>query len=146
MPDAILACSADRSGAVTTCSANVPWTPDERSVWDEIQCRRGRKRAASIRELRVLIHMIDGREISEREVKAAVNGLIVRHRLRIGSSRQKPPGYYLIDSADEMEATCRPLERQAVQMFRRVRALRGAGDCRLLELAGQITMEAGEGQ
>ena len=146
MPDDVLACSADRSGAVTTRLANVPWTPDERSVWDEIQCRRGLKRAASIRELRVLIHMIDGREISEREVKAAVSGLIVRHRLRIGSSRQKPSGYYLIDSADEMEATCRPLERQAVQMFRRVRALRGAGDCRLLELAGQMTMEAGEEQ
>lgn len=144
MPDDLLDCSVDRSGDGATRLANVPWTADERSVWDELQCRRGLKRAISIAELQHFISIIDGQRISAREVKAAVQGLILAHRLRIGSSRQRPAGYYLIDSAEEMESTCRPLERQAVQMFRRVRALRGAGDHRLLELAGQMTMEARE--
>jgi len=119
-------------------------TANEQAIWDELMWRRGLRHAVEIAVLQGIIYIVHGRHLSEREVKAAVSGLIMRHGLRIGSSRQRPSGYYLIDSADELEATCRSLERQAVQMFRRVRALRGAGNARLLELAGQMIMEAGE--
>lgn len=119
-----------------TPDSNVPITDDERSVWRVLYCRRGLRQALSIREIGA------STALSDRAVKGAVAGLITRHNVAVGSSRRTPCGYYLLDTAEELEATCRPLERQAIAMFRRIRALRGPRDARLRELLGQMELEA----
>ena len=77
--------------------------------------------------------------INERGVKAAVEGLIVRHGCKIGSSRGKPAGYFLIETSEELERTCRTLRNQAMSELVRIAALRGRRYA--LDLVGQMGLE-----
>lgn len=115
---------------------NVPFTAHEELVWEQLWMRRGAEYAVPIRVLS------ERTGLSAREVKGAVADLILRHNLRIGSSRRPPEGYYLITTAEELLATVRPLRSQAIQMFRRISALEGRPARRILrELLGQMKME-----
>lgn len=117
---------------------DVPLTRQERLVWAELCCRSGRQNAVQIARLRVVTGL------SERDIKGAVEGLIMRHGIAVGSSRgsdHAPAGYYLIDTADELEDTCRPLENQALSMLSRVCVLRGRDRRRLREALGQICFD-----
>lgn len=133
----LLICSVDMR-------TNVPWTPARSAVYHELAGRRGRREAISIAAIIERVRLIDRLVLRERDVKAAVSELRLCHGLQIGSSRRPPAGYYLIADAADLDETCRPYERQAVQMWRTLRALRGPGNARLLELAGQLTLEARE--
>lgn len=116
-------------------SAETPLTSEEKAVRDLLLLRLGARRAIPIAAIRARTGM------SERAVKAAVEGLIVRHGYKVGSSRRPPYGYYLIETAEELEATCRTQIRQLASEARRVRALMGKSDRWLRELLGQMNLE-----
>lgn len=111
----------------------IPEEMVRRHVWF-----RERHQAISIAELR------QRTGLGEREIKAAVEGLRLRHGLAIGSSRGKTHGYYGVLTADDIRDTVRGYERQAIQMLRVAHKL--SGKHRLLELLGQMEMEMAEVQ
>lgn len=78
-----------------------------------------------------------------RGIKAAVRALR-RAGFPVGSTRggsgNRPPGYFLIRTRDEMERTLGPLRRQALDMLVTGGRLAGAQDAKLKELAGQIRL------
>jgi hypothetical protein len=115
--------------------ADVPYTKEERLVAAELFLRRGRQNAVSIARLKRATGM------SERAIKGAVESLIERQRLLIGSSRMPPFGYYMISTGEEIEDTCRALRNQALKMLRRVHALQGRDKVRLRKLLGQMELE-----
>lgn len=109
----------------------VPYTADELEVVAHLLPGNGA--AIPIRELQSLTRL------TAREIKGAVEGLRLRHRLRIGSSRGKAPGYYIIETLPEEDATFRTLIRQAIQMLRVANSLRDRH--RILEALGQLELE-----
>lgn len=52
-----------------------------------------------------------------------VNDLIVKYHIPIGSSRNDPTGYYLIETLEELQNAVRPLSRQANAELKRVDTL-----------------------
>lgn len=114
---------------------NVPFTTDESAVYGELRLYHGRASALPIASIARRTGM------KEREIKAAVEGLILRHNILVGSSRGKPCGYYLIETAEDLLKTIRPLKNQAIAELRRVYALLGKDQRRLRELLGQMELE-----
>ncbi len=112
--------------------SRVPLTREEQLVWDQVGCRRGRPHAISIAELRRRTGL------DERQVKGAVEGLIVRHDICIASARTAPCGYFLPATAAELLDACRPLRRQALAMLHREAKLRRLS---LEDLLGQLRVE-----
>lgn len=78
-------------------------------------------------------------QLSEREVKAAIRDLVILHSVPIGASRGKDHGYFLVDSAEDVEIAISPLESEIRELARRVRIL--GGKERLAELCGQLPLE-----
>lgn len=113
-------------------------TSDESAVWSELVTRLGRDQAMQIAAIRSRTGM------GERNIKAAVEGLIVRHGYKIGSSRGKPAGYFLIETSEELERTCRTLRNQAMSELVRIAALRGRRYA--LALLGQMELELSDGR
>ena len=113
-------------------------TSDESAVWSELATRMGGYMAIT----NAAIRRRTG--IGERNIKAAVEGLIVRHGFKIGSSRGKPAGYYLIETSEELERTCRTLRNQAMSELVRIAALRGRRYA--LALLGQMELELSDGR
>ena len=115
---------------------NVPFTPDERAVWNLIQNRVGKEHAISIGAIEILTHF------GTRRVKATKEDLIRRHGLKIGSSRGKPHGYYVIENAAELLETARTMRNQGINMLICAASLEGRdGKAYLRELLGQMVME-----
>ncbi len=115
-----------------------PYTDDESAVAMQLMWRHGRELAIPLRELQ----RITG--LGERAIKEAVQGLRLRHCEPVGSRRQPPGGYYIIDSAAELEETCRALIHQAIEELRVVHMLRGKNGSKLRELLGQLELEIGD--
>ncbi len=61
--------------------------------------------------------------IDTRAVSLIINDLIIKHQIPIGSSRTEPTGYYLIETAQELQNAVRPLSRQASAELKRVDTL-----------------------
>lgn len=101
----------------------------------------GAMRAISSRDLGDLLYRAYECDASPRELKASVRRLR-RAGYKIGSTRGSkvtPPGYYMIETADELAATVRPLFRQAIDQLRTIEALTGK-DYFARELAGQMKL------
>jgi hypothetical protein len=114
-------------------NSNVPPTVTERLIAEIIWRRQGRKNAISID----VLHRATGK--SERDIKAAVHELVVTHRMRVGSSRATPVGYFVIVDAEDLAAAVEPYRAQIVQMWRRLRVLSSRHE--LAELHGQLSLE-----
>jgi len=110
-------------------------TADEQAVWDALIFCRGARYALPL----AAISRRTG--LGERRVKAAVQGLRLRHRLPVGASRGTRNGYYKIDSAEEMAATIRVLRRQALSELQLICALAGHEWTRYREMLGQMGFE-----
>lgn len=108
----------------------------ERRVTDLLARRRGRSKAVPVPVLARAVGL------EERELRRVVKHLIERHRLPIGASSGRPPGYYLIASADELDQTRRSLLRRATSILRRARAYDRAGW--VDDLIGQLRLFLGE--
>jgi hypothetical protein len=107
-------------------------TADEQAVWDALAFCRGARYALPL----AAISRRTG--LGDRRVKAAVQGLRLRHRLPVGASRGKRNGYYKIDTPAEMAATIRVLRRQALSELQLICALAGHDWVRYRDLMGQL--------
>jgi hypothetical protein len=94
----------------------VPYVGYEKEVGELLM--PGRAKAISAREL------MQHTGADEREVKKAIAGLRLRHRLRVGANRGKPCGYYIISTPQEEEDTFWQLVKQATKELRAARAIR----------------------
>ncbi len=76
---------------------------------------------------------------NDREIKALVKQLTEDFGIPVGISRAETPGYFLIESAEELQKTLAIYASQAKSMFRRCRALGGTEYAE--ELLGQLRMD-----
>ena len=113
-----------------------PWismSEGEKTISRLIALQRGRANAISIA---ILCQMT---EYTEREIKGIVEQLIVTHGLKIGSSRVKPFGYFMIIDQADLDAAICAYRHQILSMWRRLGALAPAHYLR--EMHGQLTIE-----
>jgi hypothetical protein len=75
---------------------------------------------------------------SERDVKDAVRSLVVDFKVRIGSSRSQPWGYYLITSVEEAREAAHPFIEEIKKLAQRVRVLLDPHD--LAEFEHQLSL------
>jgi hypothetical protein len=94
---------------------------------------RGRANPISIARL----HEITG--LSDRQIKGIVEQLVVTHKIRIGGRREEPAGYFVIESAEDLESAVKPYKAQVIAMWRRLRVLEAPQA--LKELLGQLKLE-----
>src|SRR3989304_3989805 len=86
------------------------WTfdPTEAAVWRALSRRRGRvyaiSRLALAREV----------ELAPRQLQKVVHRLRVQHGMPIGSGADQPNGYWILDSAEELEAFRQEQRRKAL--------------------------------
>jgi len=122
---------------MATASNPVPavLSADERAVLDALAGARGADAAVSIAEIQ------SRTELSYRGVTNAIENMRVKHKLPIGSARGANHGYFLIESAADLETTTRPLKNQALSMLRVVHSLEGPRRRRLGEMVGQLAIE-----
>jgi hypothetical protein len=114
-------------------ASQLPPTKEEVLVASLIWQRRGRGNPISIARLRQLTGF------SERQIKGLVEQLVVAHRMRIGARREDPAGYFMIETAEDLEAAVKPYRNQILAMWRRLRVLEKPQ--RLRELLGQLRLE-----
>jgi hypothetical protein len=115
----------------------VPPTAAEWAVFYSLFMHRGRENPLPLALIAIR------NNLSQRGVKKAVEGLCVRHRVRIGSARGGrglPVGYYLIESLEDRDAAARPYLRQINKMARRARAIFG-DDFEFKRWLGQLQLE-----
>jgi len=110
-----------------------PLTRNEREVLRRICLHIGRKQPITRQRLE------EATGLAEREVKSVVRDLIVNHGVAIGATRGKDHGYFLVDSAEDLEVAGRPLINEMRELARRLRVLYGPE--RVAELHGQLTLE-----
>jgi len=119
-------------------------SPADREIARLISTRRGAAQAITIEEIAQLIWPNDwsqseGERASiARGIKASVRRLR-RAGFKIGSSRQEPPGFFMITNPQELAATVRPLLNQAIDQLRTIEALTGK-QYYVRELAGQMRL------
>ncbi|MBU2051365.1 MAG: hypothetical protein KKH61_20650 [Gammaproteobacteria bacterium] len=108
-------------------------SPEERKVWSALQNHRGRQDAITGDDLALATGLTwrKGRDI--------MKTLVEVYRKRIGGVPGSPPGYFLIESPEELEDVCRRYRGQALSLLRREAILRRMS---LEELCGQLTMKA----
>jgi hypothetical protein len=80
-----------------------------------------------------------GGVMAARTVKAIVESLRSHHHCAIGASRENPPGYFWIRTAEDREAAVRPYRNQILTMWRTLRVLDSPASLR--ELHGQLRLD-----
>ena len=94
-------------------------TAEQRAVWNVLREHRGR--AAAIR-IRTLVTVCS---LPERKVREIVTSLILVFHLRIGSVYSgSHPGYFVIETGAEAEATYEVLRGHALSILRRAAVIR----------------------
>lgn len=106
---------------------------EETLIGSLIWKHRGRANPISIARL----HELTG--LSDRQVKGIVEQLVVTHKIRIGGRREEPAGYFIIESAEDLESAVKPYKAQIIAMWRRLRVLEAPQA--LKELLGQLKLE-----
>ena len=76
--------------------------------------------------------------MTARTVKAVVENLRSHHHCAIGASREDPPGYFWIRTAEDREVAVRPYRNQILTMWRTLRVLDSPASLR--ELHGQLRL------
>jgi hypothetical protein len=93
-------------------------SPVAQDLWAILRTRQGRARAVSAAKL---AHWTG---LPERQVRAVLKDMIEAHQLPIASTPQRPAGYFLTTSEEEIEAVCRSLRGRALSILRRMACLR----------------------
>jgi hypothetical protein len=106
--------------------------PEERRVYDVVKFHLGRARAIKADELAALLDM------TTRAVGDIMKSLSETHCLAIAAAVTKPYGYYLVDTAAELENYCGQLHSRALSQLRRESILRRVP---MPELLGQLRSE-----
>lgn len=107
-------------------------TPDEKRVWGILQGHAGRASAITGEEL------AKQADLPWRWCREVMKSLIETHHCRIGSAPGRPPGYFIIETPEEAEATYETLKGQALSTLKRAAVIRKVS---LRELFGQLQME-----
>ncbi len=92
----------------------------------------GRERAISASNLSELLGL------PERRTRELVASLINEHGVPVGSSTEKPPGYYIIVDPKELDAVCASLKSRALKILLRLSRLQKAS---LEKVLGQLSLE-----
>jgi hypothetical protein len=118
-----------------------PWKPTDLQIelLRILLLHQGAHWAIPLRDLMGKLQRVCDPIPSEREIKDAARSLVVDFKVRIGASRSKPVGYFLIISAKEARETARPYISEIRELARRVRVLLDPHD--LAEFAGQRWLE-----
>ncbi len=93
-------------------------TREEEAVWKVLAIHRGRKDAVKLSTVAFLT------DLTERDVQFAVSALIETHGLSIGSSCQRPTGYYIIETPEELEQSLGQLSHRITALAKRIAALK----------------------
>jgi hypothetical protein len=111
-----------------------PWplTPEARKMLGLLVHHKGARAAIKGAEIASWL------KVGEREVKALAKSLVEDYGIPLGASRVHPFGYYLIETADELENAISIYTDEMRSLARRVRAL--GGPQRTAELFGQIQL------
>lgn|SRR5574341_696900 len=123
----------DNAGHLGISPGEIPdWTldPTEAAVWRALSRRRGRAFAVQV------VHLAREVELSYRQTAWVVKRLREQHGLPILSSAGRPPGYYVAETLDELEACIREQRRKALSTIVMLRALRR----HRARLGGQLTI------
>jgi hypothetical protein len=114
-----------------------PWpaTNLQRELLRILLYHLGAQRAISLHALMVKLEPRFHPTPTEREIKDAIRSLVVDFKVRIGASRGKPVGYFLVTTPEEARDAASPYISEMHQLARRVRVLLDPHD--LGELAGQ---------
>ena len=107
-------------------------TPDEKRVLRVLQAHRGRANAITGADLASRV------ELPWRACREVMKSLIEIHHCRIGSAPGRPPGYFMIETAEEAQEVYRVLRGQGLSTLKRAAVIRGIG---LRELVGQLSLE-----
>ena len=110
----------------------VPWTDDELRVMQAIERHVGREQALPLE----LLAAEAG--VSPRVAQELVKHLIESHGQSIGSSTGDPHGYYMIQSADDLERSKAQLRHRIISTARRLAQLEKSTAPKVL---GQITLD-----
>jgi hypothetical protein len=118
-----------------------PWPPTQlqREALRILLFHQGAQRPISLRDLMGKLDRVTSELPTERETKDAIRGLVVDFKVRIGASRSRPFGYYLITTTQEARDSARPYINEIRELAARVRVLLDPHD--LAELAGQQWLE-----
>lgn len=132
------ACAAEQSGAAGRQVSLIPalfpeMPPEERRVWAALQAHQGRENAVTGETL------CQATGLAWRVCRQALKNLVEVYRKRIGSVPDSPPGYFLIQTAAELDDVCDRYRGQALSLLHREAVLRRIG---LAELLGQMEMHA----
>ena len=111
-------------------------SPEERQVWEALQQHRGRDRAVTKEAI------CEATGLEERAFRAAKKALVEIYGKRIGSAPTRPPGYFLVESAPELDDVCNRYHGQALSLLRTEAALRRVA---LWELLGQMHLRLKRG-
>jgi hypothetical protein len=114
-----------------------PWpaTDLQRELLHILLYHQGAQRAISLHDLMVKLERIVKNTPTEREIKEAVRSLVVDFKVRIGSSRSKPFGYFFVTTPQEARDAAHLYISEIRELARRVRVLLDPHD--LGELEGQ---------
>ena len=104
-------------------------SPEERKVWEVLQQHSGRDSAVT----KETICLATG--LDERVFREAKKTLVEVYEYQIGSAPTRPPGYFLITSAKELDDVCNRYHDQALSLLRTEAALRRIA---LHKLLGQM--------
>ncbi len=104
----------------------------ERLLMAELRRHVGRAQAIKAETLGRLVLRDD------RHVRLAIKRLIEAHGLPIGSAPTKPPGFYWIDTAADLEEAEKNLRHRALSCLTRLAKLRQST---LADLLGQMHLE-----
>ncbi len=107
----------------------------EQLVMAALRQARGRARALGCGTLALAVG------IPGREIQKVVHRLRVEHRQPIASTAAKPAGYYLVETAAEIEQFVREQRRKALGTLAAIAAVRRVA---LPELLGQLAIECVE--
>jgi hypothetical protein len=118
-----------------------PWpaTNLQRELLRILLYHQGAQRAITLHALMVKLDRVCKPIPTEREIKDAARSLVVDFKVRVGASRGKPGGYFLVTTAEEARDAASPYISEIRQLARRVRVLLDPHD--LGELSGQQWIE-----
>ena len=94
-------------------------TDDEARVWDVVRTCKGRGLALTIQVV------ADRAGVKHRRTQQIVQDLIRKRAKPIGSSSAKPPGYYVITDAAELDEAYRSLRNRGIKCLVRAAKLKG---------------------
>jgi hypothetical protein len=113
-------------------------TEDQRELLRVLWGHKGAGRAVRAQEILDQLHKVDD-ERARRWVKGTVEDLVVRLGVPIGGLRTPPYGYFLIESAGDLDLAIGPLWSEVYSHLRRLRSLTSKSD--VAKLFGQAMLK-----